>query len=119
MTEEAQRDTGVGLRFEKNVSLGHLITMGLVLISGVVGYTRLESLAVKNAQNVSSLSLVVSQDRQFQISQRDNLRFRVNSIQESNQITKADLAAVSAQTDYISDQVDLLVQNLIGQVKQK
>jgi hypothetical protein len=119
MDGKTTRNEGMGLRFDKSVSLGHLLTMGLVLMGGVIGYTRLESLVVKNAENVAGMSVVISDDRRFQINQRENLRFRVNSIQEANQITKTDLASVSAKTDYIAAQVDLLVQNLIGRVNLK
>jgi len=112
MSDEAKSRSG--FRFQKDISVGNLLTLLVVAVAAVVGYVRVEALAMQAAAGVLENAKIATENREFHVKQRVRLWDRVNIIHDNGNQARADLSAVSAKTDYIAHQVDRLVQNLIA-----
>lgn len=107
-------DRRQGWRFDRHVSVGHLITTAVVLVGVVSGYLRLENLAVQNQADIAEIREAAGADRQFQIDQRVRVRDRVKELQEQVVELKTDVAALRASNQHIAGQIDRLVTHMVG-----
>lgn len=114
---ERRADTGVPpgrLRYDNNISLGHILTTGVIVIGVVAGYVRLEAQVAQNTRSILETERVIDGNRNLQMKQQERVWERMNRVQEQSNEVKSATRELKVKMDYIAQQVDRLVAGLIS-----
>lgn len=108
-----------GFRVDKNISVGTIVTILVIMAAAFTGYVQVQAIAQSNQKEIGEIEARLSADHDFHVRHRERLWSRVNEVQGDVNQTAAHLATQTAKTEYIAKQVDRLVDRLIeGKARQ-
>jgi len=87
----------------------------VVALGVVVGYVRLEELALQNSVQIQELRMVVAANRSWQIEQRVRVWNKVGVIEDGGNALRAQVAALDSTMNHVAKQVDRIIERLFDQ----
>ena len=99
-----------GFRFDRHISLGHVLTTAMVIIGVVIGYTRLEAAVYENQKQIAELIKKQAADRVFHVEQRVRIWDKVEQMQSESNSLREKIAELRAGQEHIIRQQERLLE---------